>query len=520
MDCENMNTVSSKDTNASKLSLLKLPRLLQIVPIAIYVVVVLLFFSRFSQDMSIDGVSYVEIARLYLNGHWHEAVNGFWSPLISWLLAPLLGCGLSPDIAFKIITISSGLFALVANGALVSHCVRNRKLGLIVQCAAAVMFASFALLVCTPDILGLAFSILFIVSLINSLRTKRKIWIMLAGTFLTTSYFAKTFFLPFGICVALLFPLAGFALHRTRYKFRHDISNAILICCIAVVLAVPWFVAMESKYGEWTLGTAGKANFSSVMNQVGTSRVFPSKTAISPFQDPTQLALSSHTEIQFRPLILNLERNLSGLASRTLRHYPLVVVSIMLMLVTLHHSRRLYWRNPLVLGLPVLVLWCAYSAVCAFVPQQAYVWLGDILFLVIMAVGLEQSSAVRLCPNRFALTTITMLILLLWTSYPIAEMMVRNAQGVSEKVSGISLKQYIEGKIVASDSLGAQSLVTCFWAQAKYRGQYPNNLHIENIENADYYLRWNEHSNIPHGFKQVANIKVALGPVEVWEHTR
>lgn len=515
-----MNTVSSIDASASKLSLFRLPRLLQITPIALYLVIVLLFFPRFSQDMSVDGVSYVEIARLYLTGTWQEAVNGFWSPLISWLLTPLFGYGLSPDTAFKIITINSGLLALVANGALVAHCVRNRKLALIVQCASAVMFASFAMLVCSPDILGLAFSLLFIVSLINCLQTKRKVWILASGSFLTAAYFAKTFFLPFGICLSLLFPLVGFALHRSLYKLRHDISNAILICCIAIVLAMPWAVAIKAKYGEWTIGTAGKANFSRVINQVSTSRVIAPKTGISPFQDPTRFALSSHPEIDLRTIILNLSRNLAGLVSRTLRHYPLVVVSIILAFVTLHHSRRLYWRNPLVLGLPVLVLWCAYSSVCAFVPQQAYVWLGDIFFLVIMAVGLEQSGAVRLCRNRFARATISLFILLMWTIYPIAEMMVRNAQGVSEKESGISLKQFVEGKIVASDSLAGQSLVACFWASAKYRGQYPDNLYLENIEDADYYLRWNEHSDMPQGFKRVTSINVALGPVEVWERAR
>ena len=504
----------------SKLSSFTLSRLLQIVPVALYFIIVLLFFSRFSQDMSIDGVSYVEIARLYLTGNWQEAVNGFWSPLISWLLIPLLGCDLSPDIAIKIITISSGLLALVANGALVAHCVRNRRLGLIVQCAAAVMFASFAMLVCGPDIIGLAFSLLFIVSLINCLQTKRKVWILASGAFLTASYFAKTFFLPFGIFLALLFPLVGFTLHRSLPKLREDFISSIFICCIAVVLAMPWFVAMESKYGEWTIGTAGKANFSKVVTRVSTSRVVTPKIGISPFQDGTRYALSLHTEIDFRIMIFNLSRNLAGLASRTLRHYPLVVISIMLALITLHHSRRLYWRNPLVLGLSVLVLWSSYSAVCDFIPQQSYVWLGDILLLVIMAVGLEQSGAIRLCRNRFTSITITLFILLLWISYPIAEMMVRNAQGVSEKESGISLKQYVEGKVVASDSLAGQSLVACFWAQAKYRGQYPDELYIENIINADYFLRWNKLSNVPQGFKRVTSIRVALGPVEVWERAR
>ena len=506
--------------SSEKLSSIRLSRLLQIVPIAIYFVIVFLFFSRFSQDMSIDGVSYVGIARLYLNCNWHEAVNGFWSPLISWLLIPLLGCGLTPNIAFKIITISAGLLALIANGTLVKHCIINRKLGLIVQCAAAVMFASFALLVCTPDILGLAFSLLFIVTLINCLQTKKTAWIFASGAFLTVAYFAKSFFLPFGICIALLFPLVGFTLHRSLPKLRQDIISSTLICCIAVALAMPWAVAINSKYGEWSISTAGKLNFSRVVNQESTSRLIAPESAISPFQDPTLSALSRHTEIDFRIIILNLSRNLGALASRTLRHYPLVVVSIMLALITLHHSRLLYWRNPLALGLPVLIMWVSYSAVCAFVPDQRYVWLGDILLLVIWAVGLEQSGAIRLCRDRFARATITLFILLLWTSYPIAEMMVRHAQGVPEKETGISLKQYVEGKIVASDSLGAQSLVACFWASAKYRGQYPANLYIENIENTDYFLRWDEHSDVPRGFKRVADIKVALGPVELWKRDR
>lgn len=515
-----MNPVISINASASKLSMFRLPYLLRSAPIALYLVIVFLSFPRFSQDMSVDGVSYVEIARLYLSGNWQEAVNGFWSPLISWLLSLFLGCRLSPNIAFKIITISSGLLALIANGALVGHCVRNRRLGLVVQCAAAVMFASFAMVVCTPDILGLALFLLYMVALINCLQTKRKVWVLAAGVSLTVSYFAKTFFLPFGICVALLFPLIGFALHRSSNTFRHDISSAMLICCIAFILAIPWFFVIESKYGEWTIGTAGRFNFSVVMNQANTLRVFPPDAAISPFQDPTRLALSSHIKIFFTTTMLNMGRNLAALASRTLRHYPLVIISIVLAVATLHHSRRLYWRNPLVIGLPVLILWCAYSAVCAFVPQQAYLWLGDILFLIIMAVSLEQSGTIRLFQDRFTRVSITLFLLFLWTYYPIAEIVVRHAQGVSEKESGISLRKYVEGKIVTSDTLFGESLVTCFWASAKYRGKYPDELYLERIEDADYYLRWDEHSDAPKGFKRITGMRVALGPVEVWERTR
>src|SRR4051794_27074655 len=37
-----------------------------------------------------DGVSYLEIARNYVKGDWHAALNSYWSPLYSWLAAILM----------------------------------------------------------------------------------------------------------------------------------------------------------------------------------------------------------------------------------------------------------------------------------------------------------------------------------------------------------------------------------------------------------------------------------------------
>src|SRR6516164_490047 len=38
-----------------------------------------------------DGVSYLDIADQYLQGHWAAAVNAYWSPLYSWILAAGFG---------------------------------------------------------------------------------------------------------------------------------------------------------------------------------------------------------------------------------------------------------------------------------------------------------------------------------------------------------------------------------------------------------------------------------------------
>src|SRR4029450_1438848 len=42
------------------------------------------------QDMTPDGISYLDIADAYMRRDWHTAINSVWSPLYSWLLGPIL----------------------------------------------------------------------------------------------------------------------------------------------------------------------------------------------------------------------------------------------------------------------------------------------------------------------------------------------------------------------------------------------------------------------------------------------
>ena len=45
--------------------------------------------SRYTLDP--DGMSYIDIARAYLNGDWHNALSSYWSPLYPWLLTVAFG---------------------------------------------------------------------------------------------------------------------------------------------------------------------------------------------------------------------------------------------------------------------------------------------------------------------------------------------------------------------------------------------------------------------------------------------
>src|SRR3569832_1594666 len=84
------------------------------VPYALFIVVFLAQLPLVLHDLSPDQISYLNVAALYRQGNWSEAVNGFWSPLLSWILvALLLVCG-DPWLAAVLARAALGLLALYA----------------------------------------------------------------------------------------------------------------------------------------------------------------------------------------------------------------------------------------------------------------------------------------------------------------------------------------------------------------------------------------------------------------------
>jgi hypothetical protein len=83
--------------------------------LAILLALTLSWLSRYVYDP--DGVAYVDVARAWLRGDWHNALNTYWSPLYSWLIAISFGI-LHPPIAWE----TWVLHAIVFLGFLFSLC--------------------------------------------------------------------------------------------------------------------------------------------------------------------------------------------------------------------------------------------------------------------------------------------------------------------------------------------------------------------------------------------------------------
>ena len=58
--------------------------------LGLYLLFALILFSNYKYIINSDGISYISIARNYINGHLFYAINGYWSPLYSWLLIPFI----------------------------------------------------------------------------------------------------------------------------------------------------------------------------------------------------------------------------------------------------------------------------------------------------------------------------------------------------------------------------------------------------------------------------------------------
>src|ERR1700756_3696995 len=63
---------------------LKRPEVLLCITISLFLGIIQISIGLFS--ITLDGVSYLDMADAYLRHDWHTAINGYWNPLYSWLI--------------------------------------------------------------------------------------------------------------------------------------------------------------------------------------------------------------------------------------------------------------------------------------------------------------------------------------------------------------------------------------------------------------------------------------------------
>src|SRR5580700_4322867 len=162
------------------------------------------FASKCVNQIDIDGMAYLGIARHLRQGEFQAAINAFRSPLISWLiaLASFASAGGSEGYVHigKLINIASFLLSLALLYVLTEKLWHSR----LIASLAILMFslgrglAASAVSMVTPDFLFAALTLTYFIVLLRCLRNDRlendrlKDWFFL-GAIHSLAYLAKAF---------------------------------------------------------------------------------------------------------------------------------------------------------------------------------------------------------------------------------------------------------------------------------------------------------------------------------------
>ncbi len=248
------------------------------------------FASKCFNEIDIDGMAYLGIARHLREGEFHASVNAFRSPLISWLIAVASFASAGGVEAYvhigKFINVAAFLLTLALLYVLTEKLWHSR----LVASVAILMFslgrglAASAVSMVTPDFLFAALTLIYFIVLLRCLRNDRskedrskedrskedrskedrlkddplkndhlKDWFFL-GAIHALAYMAKAFALPWlAACT-----LAALALSTKPWKAR--LARLALAALIPVMVASGWATVLHSKYGVFTTGTQFKVN--------------------------------------------------------------------------------------------------------------------------------------------------------------------------------------------------------------------------------------------------------------------
>jgi 4-amino-4-deoxy-L-arabinose transferase-like glycosyltransferase len=216
------------------------------------------WFWRFqSNNITIDAINYIGLARHLVDGHFVLSLHGYWSPLFSWLIAA--GSLLSRNLLLvgRIITIGSFLVCLLLLYRLVWNLWRSR-----VAAGFAVLWFSLcrgvvAVSVGTilADFLLVAAALVYFTLLLSCLRENRKAAWVLLGVAHAVAFLAKAFAMPW-LTISTVLAL----LTSQRKSLRQLIARGLLAFLVPAVVWLTWGEVLKTKYGVFTTGYQLRAN--------------------------------------------------------------------------------------------------------------------------------------------------------------------------------------------------------------------------------------------------------------------
>ncbi len=225
---------------------------------AFYILLIIAGFLPFGTAIDPDGTSYLALAHRWASGDFARALNGYWSPWSVWLTAVGLRLGLSETVAaVGQFAIGGGLFLALSIRLIRRQNIPAATLKIIEVCL--LLFTFYAVYIqWFNDLWAAAFALWGIQILMRVSRQGLK-WAsaFLYGVAFALAYYAKAYYLPFFalLTAVWVWKTPHFSFPK-KALFAGGAAMVLLLCCL------PWWAALQGKYGFFTTGTAGALNIS------------------------------------------------------------------------------------------------------------------------------------------------------------------------------------------------------------------------------------------------------------------
>jgi len=352
-----------------------------------------------------DTISYLTIAGKYAHGDFATAVNGYWSPLISWMLAFVYIWVGNEILAFKILQLLIGWFALYHFTRLTESVVNSVILRFIIAFTAVPFMISFGLLNLTPDLLFLAV-ILFYLRMVSEREFFNfRHFGLIAGVLGVLLYFSKSFGYAFFLAhFSVLFFRNYLATKEYAYK-KHLRVNFFLALIFFFLVSSIWIYLISVKYGHLTISENVTLNLSrEVAAGPDRENTLPilsgglfkpaNESAVNAWEDPGSAVrftplqpFTNHSDMNtYRQTLV---RNILSVYYFDFRNQIGSVFIFILIIFILSRKRKKAWTDDYFFSIMITILFI-YGGYSLIIVHSRYIWICTMLMLLLSAWLLEE----------------------------------------------------------------------------------------------------------------------------------
>lgn len=497
--------------------------------------------NHYQYVTSSDGMSYINIAKLYIDGNLQNAINGYWGPLFSWLMIPFIKVfGTSPLTALyaaRFLSIIIGAFTLLGVVLLsfrfdINNWVRGVCFAIMIP-----FVLSIALGPVQPDLLLACFLTYYLYLIFDPKYKEKPLNGILCGFIGGIAFLTKAYALPFFLLHFIIFNYLN--LHQ---KFSKENMNKILKgflggFLVLLLISTPWILTISEKYGELTYGTTGEYNYgvANPNNPFGGHPTLSSQLgfypppypgAISAWEDPSYLPVQSWSPFksvqQFLYQLSIIWANFNKLIGfyQNFSYFSMLIILIYILLCL----KPLKQQNKKILY-PIITLLIFPAAYLLIGLEVRYLWICYIL-LVLMGGQLIYYFLKNL-NKKITYKNIAKTLILLIFAYSFIIGPVNDLKGYYDLDKGIyeqslQIQSYhIQGKLASNGNAEngnyRKMLQISYFIGAEYYGFARPDMTDEELYNnlkkydIDYYFVWGDsNQNIPllSQFKEISNGRI------------